>query len=96
MIRDNRSETATRITKHKGLREDLMGRAHRERRRWRMSKSKQKRQKSSKPSEPWRLKTSDDNGSYATEGIDKLLLSALRSWEVKRDLIEERREARGW
>jgi len=38
----------------------------------------------------------DDNGSYEAEGIDKLLLSALRYWEVKRDLIDERREARGW
>jgi hypothetical protein len=32
----------------------------------------------------------DDNGSSEGEGIDKLLLSALRYWEVKRDLIEER------
>jgi hypothetical protein len=38
----------------------------------------------------------DGNGSSKAEGIDKLLLSALRYWEVKRDLIEERREARGW
>jgi len=38
----------------------------------------------------------DDNGSAEVEGIDKLLLSALRYWEVKRDLIDERREARGW
>jgi hypothetical protein len=38
----------------------------------------------------------DNNGSSEAEGIDKLLLSALRYWEVKRDLIEERREARGW
>jgi hypothetical protein len=38
----------------------------------------------------------DGNGSSEPEGIDKLLLSALRYWEVKRDLIEERREARGW
>jgi hypothetical protein len=42
------------------------------------------------------LETSHDNGSCAAEGIDKLLLSALKYWEVKRDLIEERREARGW
>jgi hypothetical protein len=70
-----------------------MGKA---RRRWRMSKSKRRRQRSSKPSEPWRLEKSDDNGSRAAEGIDKLLLSALRYWEVERDLIEERREAKGW
>ena len=55
------------------------------------SKSKRRRQKSSQPSEPWRVETSDDNGSGAAEGIDKLLLSALRCWEVERDLIEERR-----
>jgi len=38
----------------------------------------------------------DDNGSSEAEGIDRLLLSALRYCEVKRDLIDERREARGW
>jgi len=37
-----------------------------------------------------------DNGASEAEGIDKLLLSALKYWEVKRDLIEERMEARGW
>ena len=58
------------------------------------SKSKRRRQRSSKPSEPWRLETSDDNGSGAAEGIDKLLLSALRYWEVDRNLIEERRLSR--
>jgi hypothetical protein len=30
------------------------------------------------------------------EGIDRLLLSALKYWEVKRDIIEERMQARGW
>jgi hypothetical protein len=38
----------------------------------------------------------DDNGSAEAEGIDRLLLSALKYWEVERDLIEERMEARGW
>lgn len=38
----------------------------------------------------------DDNESAHAEEIDRLLLSSLRFWEVERDLIEERREARGW
>ena len=37
----------------------------------------------------------DDNGYSEAEGIDKLLLSALRYWEVERDLIEERMAASG-
>jgi len=39
---------------------------------------------------------SDDNESAEAEGIDRLLLSALKFWEVERDLIEERRAAKGW
>jgi hypothetical protein len=70
--------------------------AARRRSRWRMSRSKRTRQRSSKPSAQWRPEMPDDNGSSEAEGIDKLLLSALRYWEVKRDLIDERREARGW
>ena len=31
----------------------------------------------------------DDDESARIEGIDRLLLSSLRYWEVKRDLIEE-------
>jgi hypothetical protein len=38
----------------------------------------------------------DDNGSAEAEVIDRLLLSALKYWEVERDLIDERMEARGW
>ncbi len=68
----------------------------RRRRHWRISKSKRRRQRSSKPSAQWRPEMPDDNGSSEAEGIDRLLLSALRYWEVKRDLIDERREARGW
>jgi hypothetical protein len=70
--------------------------AARRRRRWRISKSKQRRQKSSKPSAQWRRKMSADNGSAAAEGIDRLLLSALKYWEIERDIIEERMQARGW
>jgi hypothetical protein len=39
---------------------------------------------------------SADNGSAAAEGIDRLLLSALKYWEIERDIIEERMQARGW
>jgi hypothetical protein len=38
----------------------------------------------------------DDNGSAEAEGTDRLLLSALKYWEVERDLIEERMAAKGW
>ncbi len=61
-----------------------------------MSKSKRRRQKSSKHSTQWPREMSDENRSIQAEGIDRLLLSALRYWEVERDLIEERMAARGW
>jgi hypothetical protein len=35
----------------------------------------------------------DDNQSAQAEQIDRLLLSALKFWEVERDLIEERMAA---
>jgi hypothetical protein len=35
----------------------------------------------------------DDDESAQAEGIDRLLLSSLRYWEVERDLIEERMAA---
>jgi hypothetical protein len=34
-----------------------------------------------------------DDESAQAEGIDRLLLSSLRYWEVERDLIEERMTA---
>ena len=37
----------------------------------------------------------DDDESVQGEGIDRLLLSSLRFWEVERDLIEERVTAMG-
>lgn len=37
----------------------------------------------------------DDDGSVQGEGIDRLLVSSLRFWEVERDLIEERVTAMG-
>jgi hypothetical protein len=36
-----------------------------------------------------------DDESAQAEEIDRLLLSSLRFWEVERDLIEERLEAKG-
>ncbi len=97
MIWRNRSNTVMRTYEQKRIDEGgiLMGAARR-RRRWRMSRSKRTRQRSSKSSAQWRREMPDDNGSSEAEGIDRLLLSALRYWEVKRDLIDERREARGW
>src|SRR2546421_12382072 len=97
MIWHNRSNTVMRTHQQKGIDEEgiLMGAARR-RRRWRTSKSKHRRQRSSKPSAHWRREMSDDNESAEAEGIDRLLLSALKFWEVERDLIEERRAAKGW
>ena len=39
--------------------------------------------------------TIDENESAEAAEIDRLLLSSLRFWEVERDLIEERLQARG-
>ena len=58
--------------------------------RWRTSKSRRIRQKTSKrfgASQPERI---DYDESAALEETDRLLLSALRYWEVQHDLIEER------
>jgi hypothetical protein len=72
-----------------------MGAARQRRRGWRMSKSRRRRQRSSKPSEAWRPEVIDHDESAEAEEIDRLLLSSLRLWEVERDLIEERTAARG-
>jgi len=58
--------------------------------RWRTSKSMRRQQKRTKGSEehnPDRINTMKSAGFEET---DRLLLSALRYWEVQRDLIEER------
>jgi hypothetical protein len=60
------------------------------RRRARKSKPKAKRGKSSKRSETLWSKKTNNNQALAAEEVDRLLASALRYWEVKRDLIEER------
>ena len=71
-----------------------MGAARRRRKGWRRANSKLRRQRWSKRSEAWRPQMM--NGESAeTEPIDRLLASALRFWEVKRDLIEERLAAKG-
>jgi hypothetical protein len=57
--------------------------------RWRTSKSVRRQQKTSKrfgASQPERI----EYESAEFEETDRLLLSALRYWEVQRDLIEER------
>ena len=57
---------------------------------WRASKSTRRQQRTSKrfgASQPERI---DDDESAGFEETDRLFLSALRYWEVQRDLIEER------
>ena len=58
--------------------------------RWRTSKSRRRQQKTSNrfgASQPERI---DYDESAEFEETDRLLLSALRYWEVQHDLIEER------
>ena len=59
----------------------------RRRERWRREKS---RRNFEKPAKDSRRKTIENNGSVHSEQPDRLLVSALTYWEVKRDLIEER------
>ena len=63
--------------------------------RWRTLKFKRRPRKLSKRSGTSHPETMDDNESAQAEQIDRLLLSSLRFWEVERDLIEERLQARG-
>ena len=63
--------------------------------RWRTLKFKRRQRKLSKRSGTSQPETMDDNESAQAEQIDRLLLSSLRFWEVERDLIEERLEAKG-
>ena len=65
-----------------------MGEAQRERRgRWRPAKARRKLQKAARASE--QKATASDQGLHRNQP-DRLLLSALKYWEVERDLIEER------
>jgi hypothetical protein len=69
----------------------VIGAAREERRKWRRVKSERKRQKAANNQAP---KTTDRDETLQKEQADRLLLSALNYWEVKRDLIEERLAAR--
>jgi len=54
---------------------------------WRRAKSKRKLERAAKYSGP---NTLDPDESLRCDEHDRLLLSALKYWEVERDLIEER------
>jgi hypothetical protein len=93
----NCSDTVMRTTGQKRIHQGgmLMGTARRERRRWRTTKPKRRSRQSSKSPEAWQPEIMNGDESAEAEVIDRLLLSSLRFWEVERDLIEERLEARG-
>jgi hypothetical protein len=59
----------------------------------RTSKSKQKSRRSSKTLGAWGPEVLSEKSAEA-EQIDRLLSSALRLWEVEREIIEERKDAR--
>ena len=65
----------------------VTGAARRRRGKWRQAKSRRKLQRAAKDSGP---NTLDPDESLGRDQQDRLLLSALKYWEVERDLIEER------
>jgi hypothetical protein len=65
----------------------VTGGARPTRRRWRRTKSRRKVHRAAK--DPWQ-KTFERDGSPHGEQTDRLVLSALKYWEIRRDLIEER------
>jgi hypothetical protein len=65
----------------------MTGAARRRRGRWRRAKSRRKLERAVKDPE---RDTSVIDESLDIDPPDRLLLSALRYWEVERDLIEER------
>jgi len=65
----------------------VIGAARGRRRNWRRTKSERRRQKAGK--DPVQ-KTIERDESLQGEQSDRLLLSALKYWEVERDLIEGR------
>ena len=78
---------------HKQRSEDeimVTGGARPRRGRWRRAKSKRQRQKAAKNTGEKTIERAD---SLYDEQSDRLLLSALKYWEVERDLIEERLDA---
>jgi hypothetical protein len=71
----------------------MVGAASRGRRgKWRRAKPKRKLQRAAKDPGP---KTLEPDEALRSDQPDRLLLSALKYWEVERDLIEERLNARG-
>ncbi len=69
----------------------MMGAAPRGRRgKWRRAKSRRKLQRAAKDAGP---NTLDPDETLRGDQPDRLLLSALKYWEVERDLIEERLDA---
>jgi len=70
-----------------------MGATRLKRARWRTLKLKRRPRKLSKSAGTSLPETIDDFESAEAEGIDRLLLSSLKYWEVERDLIEERMAA---
>jgi hypothetical protein len=65
----------------------VTGEARPRRARWRRAKSRRRRQKAAKDPEQKSMQHAE---SIYDEPSDRLLLSALKYWEVERDLIEER------
>ena len=65
----------------------LTGGARPRRGKWRRAKARRKLQKAVKDSGQ---KTTAPNETLHRDQPDRLLLSALKYWEVERDLIEER------
>jgi len=61
----------------------------------RCTKSTRKLRKSNKRSRPWQHQPTDRDGAAEVEAPDRLLVSALKFWEVERDLIDERMGAIG-
>ena len=66
-----------------------MGTERSRRTRKRTLKSKRRSRRSSTHSKAWQPKILNGHESNGAEGIDRLLLSSLKLWEVERDLIEE-------
>jgi len=63
--------------------------------RWRRSKSRRRLRKSNKRLRPSQRQPSDHDEAAEVEAPDRFLLSALKFWEVERDLIDERMDAIG-
>jgi hypothetical protein len=59
-------------------------------RRRKTRKTKAKRARASKRADALWAKKNHNNHALHTEEVDRLLASALRYWEAKRDLIDER------